>query len=98
MRIRELKFEDPEVKKLARETATVLTNLSLDNMKYVELTGETHPTPDTENFFRHALGKVPSFCLVQEGRVYVPRYGMTEQEIDIRSAVASEPFRIIVIH
>lgn len=97
MKVRELKFEDPEVKKLARELATVLVNLSAENMKGVEVIGTTNSVADTESFFRHALGSVPSLWFPLEGRIYVPRYGLKENEIDVRSGEVSEPFRILVI-
>jgi len=97
MRFPEHKFEDVNLQKIVRAIASTFKNISVDNMRFVELTGSTNATPDTESKFRHALGMQPSLWLPLEGRVYVPRFGLSEQEIDIRSSVASEPFRIIVI-
>jgi len=97
MRLTELTFNDPEVKKLARAVATVFVNVSKDNMKIFELTGDTHPTPDTKLLFRHGIGSVPAFWYFQEGRVYVPRFGISENEIDVRSAEVSEPFRMLIV-
>lgn len=97
MRPPELKFSDPELQKMFRALSTVLYNVSKDNMKSVELTGTTHSTANTSSKFRHGLGAVPSLWFPLEGRIYVPRNGMSETELDIRSTVASEPFRVLVI-
>lgn len=97
MRPPELKFEDVDLQKMFRALVTVLYNISLDNMKRIEITGTTNASADTSSMFRHALGSVPSLWFPLEGRVYVPRHGMNENEIDIRSTVTSEPFRIMVI-
>jgi hypothetical protein len=97
MRLTEVTFKDPELQKLARIVATVLVNLSLDNMKIVELTGKTSGTANTASDFRHAMARTPSFWFPLEGRIYVPRYGVTENDIDIRSTVANEPFRLLVV-
>lgn len=97
MKLTEVSFKDPEIAKLARAVATVLFNVSLDNMKFVELEGTTHGTANTASQFRHALGRVPSFWFPLGGRVYTPKDGLSENNIDIRSTVASEPFRVLVV-
>lgn len=97
MRFTELTFKDPEIKKLARATAAVLSNISKDNMKIVEVTGTTSGSPDSSLLFTHKCGIIPSMWFVQEGRIYIPRNGASENQIDIRSAFASEPFRLLVV-
>jgi len=61
-----------------------------------ELTGTTHGTADTQMFFRHGKGKVPWLVLPIEGHVYIPRHGLTPNEIDVRSSDTSESFRILL--
>lgn len=91
------RFTNPEVKTLFQLLASVLVNISSDNFRGVELIGTTNATQDTESKFKHGLGTVPSLWFPLEGRVYVPRNGFSDTELDLRSPVASEPFRILVI-
>ena len=97
MRLTEVSFKDPELAKLARAISTVVVNISADNFKLVELEGTTNGTANTTSQFRHALGRIPSFWFPLGGRVYVPKDGLSENQIDIRSTVASEPFRVLVV-
>jgi hypothetical protein len=97
MRPTEQRFDDPELKNLFRLLASVLANISSDNFRSVELTGTTHGTPDTSSKFKHDLGKIPAFWFPLEGRVYVPRNGFSDTELDLRSSEASESFRILVV-
>ena len=97
MKFTELSFSSPEIQKLSRTLSTVLVNVSKDNMKFVEITGTSNGIADTSSTFRHAIGRVPSFWFPLEGRIYVPRHGADENEIDIRSTVASEPFRMLIV-
>ena len=62
----------------------------------VELTGTTKAAPDTEGLFRHAKNQVPYMWIALEGRIYVPRNGAGPNNIDVRSAQASEPFRLVL--
>lgn len=97
MRIREQKFENVEVTKLFAALKATLSNISVDNMQAVEVTGTTNATADTQSFFPHGLKAVPSFWLVLEGRIYIPRNGVNEEKFDIRSAETAEPFRMLAI-
>ena len=97
MRLIERNYEDPELKKLARDAAASLANISKDNMKLIELTGITSATPDSSLQFMHKTGTIPSMWFFLEGRIYVPKSGASENRIDIRSAFASEPFRLLII-
>lgn len=97
MRLTELNLQQPEPQKLARALATVLVNLSKDNFKIFELSGTTDSSIDTSKQFRHAIGHQPGFILFQEGRVYVPLNGISENNIDIRSAFASESFKLLLV-
>lgn len=97
MKMRDRQYNDPEIKDLFRAVAAALANISSDNFRSTELTGKTNGTADTSSMFKHALGKVPAFWFPLEGRVYVPRNGFSESEMDIRSTVASESFRVLVV-
>lgn len=97
MKPTEQRFNDPELKTLFRLMASVLVNISSDNFRAVELTGATSVTADTRATFKHDLGKIPAFWFPLEGRVYVPRNGFTDTELDLRSSETSEEFRILVV-
>lgn len=97
MRPTEQRFTDPELKTLFRLLASVLANISSDNFRAVELSGTTNATADTRSAFKHDLGKIPAFWFPLEGRVYVPRNGFSDTELDLRSGEASEAFRILVV-
>lgn len=97
MRPTELRFDEPQMQALFKAITSVLVNISADNFRAIELTGTTNATANTQQKFRHNLGKNPAFWFPLEGRVYVPRHGTSESELDIRSTVASEPFRVLVV-
>lgn len=97
MRMRDRQYSDAEVKDLFRAATAALANISSDNFRAIELTGTTNSSANTKSMFKHDLGKTPAFWFPLEGRVYVPRYGFSESEMDLRSTVASEPFRILVV-
>lgn len=97
MKLTEVTFRDTDLQKLARAVATVLVNVSADNFRTIEIEGVTSSSANVATQFRHALGRVPSFWFPIGGRVYVPKDGLSENQIDIRSTVASEPFRILIV-
>lgn len=97
MRVNPVNTGDPVVDKALMPIVSALSNISKDNFHYVEISGQTNATADTQEKFKHGLSAVPSLWLFLEGRVYVPRYGAGTDMIDIRSAYASEKFRILVI-
>lgn len=97
MKMRDRQYKDNEIKDLFRAITSVVSNISSDNFRAIELTGTTNSTADTSSMFKHGLGKVPAFWFPLEGRVYVPRDGFSESEMDLRSTVASESFRVLVV-
>jgi plasmid maintenance system antidote protein VapI len=97
MRPTENRFNNPEIQVLFKTFAAVLANVSSDNFRAVELTGTTNATADTASRFKHNLGKIPAFWFPLEGRVYVPRNGFSDTELDLRSTESSEAFRILVV-
>lgn len=97
MQIRDRQYKDPEIKDLFRALTAFSTNVSADNFKGVVLTGTTNSTANTSSKFKHSLGTSPTMWFPLEGRVYVPRNGFSENDVDLRSTVASEAFKILVI-
>lgn len=98
MKLPILDVDTPEVKKLIFALQTVLSNLSSDNMKAEQLIGTTNSSADTSSEFKHSLGKAPALWFALEGDVYIPRYGMKENFVDVRSRTSSEDFRILLIY
>lgn len=97
MKMRDRQYKDPEIKDLFRAVNGAFANISSDNFRSVVLTGTTNASADTKSMFKHDLGKVPAFWFPLEGRVYVPLNGFSETEMDLRSTVVSEPFKILVV-
>lgn len=93
-----LDIQDPEVKRLVFALQSVLSNVSSDNMRSQALEGTTNGTPDSSQEFKHNLGKAPAFWIPLEGDIYIPRYGLDREFIDVRSRNASEAFRILLVY
>ncbi len=68
----------------------------LDDFEYVEVTGTTNAVADTTSKFPHKVGSAPRFVIVQEGDVYIPRFGIGPNEVDVRSRLTSHPFSILL--
>lgn len=64
----------------------------------VEVSGVTNATANTASKFLHNKEQVPYMWIVLEGRAYVPRNGASPKDIDVRSTVASEPFRLVLFY
>jgi len=90
-------LENPELRRAVFALQTVFSNVSLDNMNAEVVVGDTDGSADTARSFRHNLGQIPELWFALEGDVYVPRFGVTEEFIDIRSAKTDESFRLILI-
>lgn len=88
---------DPELKRVILSLQMVLENVSSDNMKIVEMTGTTNSSADTAQVLKHGLKFRPKLWFFLEGDVYIPRHGVDETNIDIRSAKTSEDFRLLLV-
>jgi hypothetical protein len=71
--------------------------LSLRDFSTVEVTGTTASVADTAAKFRNSAGVEPFFWFALEGDVYIPRRGLGPTEIDVRSRLTSQPFRILLV-
>lgn len=91
------KFSTDELNKAFQQLGLLFSNISLDNLKHVELSGVTSSTPNASAVFRHGLKDQPSFVLIVEGDAYVARNGVGSDSVDIRSSRASQPFLALVV-
>lgn len=89
--------QDTELRQSIEVLQIVLEKISSDNMQIKELTGTTDGSADTQRLFKHGLTFRPKLWFFLEGDVYVPRHGVDENNIDIRSAKTSEDFRVLLV-
>jgi len=98
MKLPILDIKDVELKKVIYALQTVLSRISSDNMKSEEIRGNTDSITDTARQFKHNLKAPPSLWFALEGDVYIPRYGIDKDFVDIRSSKSSEEFRVLLIY
>lgn len=91
------KSESREIDAITQQIALVFANISRDNFKSVTVEGVTDGTANTSKKFRHGLGGQPSLVFILEGNAYVARNGVGSDEVDVRSAQASQPFLALVV-
>ena len=89
--------DQPELKRFDAILRKVLSSLSVDNFVVQELAGTTSSTENSSALFRHKLESAPRMWLPLEGDVYIPRNGLGSQKVDVRSRLASEQFKLLLI-
>jgi hypothetical protein len=72
--------------------------IKLDDFQTVEVSGKTSGTADTKATFRNPAGVAPIFWFALEGDVYIPRRGLGPSELDVRSRLTSQEFRLLLVY
>ena len=72
--------------------------INLRDFRTAEVTGETSGTGDTAARFKNPAGVMPFMWFALEGDVYIPRRGLGPSEIDVRSRLTSQEFRILLVY
>lgn len=86
-----------DIVELTKQLQAVLTNVSSDNMKIVEVSGTTDATPNTAKRFLHNVGRKPGLVLVQEGNAYISKNGIETNAVWVASTAASQEFTLFLI-
>lgn len=72
--------------------------ISLTDFRSVVVSGTTNSTADTKSLFRNPSGIAPFMWLPLEGDVYIPLNGLGPTDIDVRSRLTSQSFRLLLFY
>jgi hypothetical protein len=97
MRVVFPRSEDQNLNKIIRLLNIFFERIGKSNLNFKELSGTTDGVADTAQLLKHGMTPRPRCWLPVEGDVYVPKYGITNTTIDVRSRNASEDFVILLI-
>lgn len=97
MQIPEFKTNDRDLTEFIEVLKGVFRKFSSDNFEIIILEGTTTPAFDTQKQFKHNGRRAPQFYFRVEGDVYVASKGMGAGTVDIRSRLANENFKILLV-
>jgi hypothetical protein len=78
------------------KTQNPLRYYRLSDFRTIVVSGTTSSSTDTAATFGHNATEVPTWWIVQEGDVYIPRYGMGSDTVIVQSRLASQAFRLLL--
>lgn len=97
MQIPEYKTNDTELTGFIEVLKAVFRKFSSDNFEIISIQGTTDPILDTKKQFKHNGRRAPQFYFKVEGDVYIASKGMGTFNVDIRSRLTNEDFKILLV-